>query len=200
MENATEAMKMAFGVLMFVLALTISISCFSQARTAVDSIVTLRDRETQYTYVKPSATLNRTVGIDTVITTMYRAYKENFKIYFYNSYTSEEINETLVLYNYYDSNGNVTPVNYVDLEKEILPNANEAIKHLDILLGKRPSDRNSKYFEQFIHLDGIYEYLKNEKFLEVLGEYYQEDEVAGIETEGAEINKTKKRIITYIKQ
>ena len=200
MENATEAMKMAFGVLMFVLALTISISCFSQARTAVDSIVTLRDRETQYTYVKPSATLNRTVGIDTVITTMYRAYKENFKIYFYNSYTSEEINEPLVLYNYYDSNGNVTPVNYVDLEKEILPNANEAIKHLDILLGKRPSDRNSKYFEQFIHLDGIYEYLKNEKFLEVLGEYYQEDEVAGIETEGAEINKTKKRIITYIKQ
>lgn len=200
MENATEAMKMAFGVLMFVLALTISISCFSQARTAVDSIVTLRDRETQYTYVKPSATLNRTVGIDTVITTMYRAYKENFKIYFYNSYTSEEINEPLVLYNYYDANGNVTPVNYVDLEKEILPNANEAIKHLDILLGKRPSDRNSKYFEQFIHLDGIYEYLKNEKFLEVLGEYYQEDEAAGTETEGAEINKTKKRIITYIKQ
>ena len=70
MENATEALKIAFGVMMFVLALTLSISTFSQAIQAVDSITTLRDRETQYTYVEPSSYSNRTVGVETIVPMM----------------------------------------------------------------------------------------------------------------------------------
>ena len=54
MENAAEALKMAFGVLMLVLALTLCISSFSQAREAVDSIITIKDRETSYTYLASS--------------------------------------------------------------------------------------------------------------------------------------------------
>ena len=43
MENAAEALKMAFGVMMFVLALSLSISCFSQASSAIDNIITSRE-------------------------------------------------------------------------------------------------------------------------------------------------------------
>ena len=44
------------------------------------------------------------------------------------------------------------------------------------------------------------DFLVDKKFIEILGEYYQEDAEAGTEipeTQVAEINKTKKRIITY---
>ena len=61
MENAVEALKIAAGVLLFVLALTVSISCFSQANRAVTSIVNMRDRDTQILYdqIKPSSGLTR---------------------------------------------------------------------------------------------------------------------------------------------
>ena len=36
------------------------------------------------------------------------------------------------------------------------------------------------------------------KFEEHIGEYYQEDKSAGEETDALEINKTKKRVITYV--
>lgn len=199
MENASEALKIAFGVMMFALALTLSITSFSQATQAVEAITYMSDRETTYTYVKPSSNSNRIVGVETVIPTMYNAYKENYKVYFYESYTDENNNEPLYLYKYVDPNV-ATPdtyVYYVDLEKEIFPSAAEAVEHLNIILGKKPTDTNSKYHEQFIHSEGLYEFLSDKKFEEVLGEYYQEDELdPGNDT--LEINKTKKRIITYI--
>lgn len=212
MENVTDALKIAFAVMMFVLALTLSISSFSQANNAIEAVVTMRDRKTEYTYVKPASDLNKIVGAETVIPTMYKAYKENFSIYFYEKYTDENNNVPLILYNYYDPNGNSSKnkkVNYIDLEQEILPNATEAIKHLNILLGKKStissrtdlsnSDKQ-KYRNQIVHADGLYEFFKDKKFKEVLGEYYQEDKIAGKETDTIETNKTKKRIITYILQ
>ena len=82
MENVAEAMKIAFGVLLFVVALTLSISCLSQATSAVGTIVTLRDSHIDYIPIKPSNGLTRIVGIDTIIPTMYNAYSENIEIYF----------------------------------------------------------------------------------------------------------------------
>ena len=69
MENAMDALKIAAGVLMFVLALTISISCFSQANEAVTTIANMRDRDVQITYdnIQQSNKLTRTVGIETII-------------------------------------------------------------------------------------------------------------------------------------
>ena len=196
MENATEALKIAFGVMMFVLALTLSISTFSQATQAVDSITTLRDRETQYTYVEPSSDSNRTVGVETIVPMMYKAYKENFKIIFLDT----DGVTPLPLYYETDSFGERTgnEINCIDLESEILPSATEAINHLDILLAKRPNDANSKYYKQFLHTGGLYEFLSDKRFKELLGEYYQEDAKEGRETEALNINKTKKRVITYI--
>lgn len=196
MENASEALKMVFGIIMFVLALALSISCLSQAIRAVDTITVMRDRETEYTYVSPASNSNKIVGAETVIPTMYKAYKENFKIVFYQIKNGKQ--EPLYLYNYYDPNGNMTQVNYVDLENEILPNATEAINHLNVILG--PMANAGNYARQFIRTEGLYQYFKEKKFEEILGEYYQEDALAGEETDAIEINKTKKRIITYIMQ
>lgn len=200
MENAAEALKMAFGYLMFVLALTISISSFSQARETIEAVITMKDRETEYTYVE--AQNKKVVGIETIIPTIYKAYKENFRIIFYKSYVDENNNEPYYLYYSVDKyNSNIkTPINYIDLEQEILADSQEAIEHIDILLNKRPTDVNNKYYNQFMYPDGLYNELKDKKFEEILGEYYLEDSQAGHETDTIEANKTKKRIITYILQ
>lgn len=200
MENAAEALKMAFGYLMFVLALTISISSFSQARETIDAIVTIKDKETEYTYVESQD--KKVVGVETIIPTIYKAYKENFRIVFYKSYTDENNNEPYYLYYSVDkyNPNNKTPINYIDLEQEIFADAQEAIDHINILLNKRSTDINSKYYNQFMYSDGLYDELKDKKFEEILGEYYLEDSQAGYETDTIEANKTKKRVITYILQ
>lgn len=211
MENAVEALKIAFGYMMFVLALSISISCFSQAREAIDAIITIKDRETQYSYVEPSQ--KRVVGIETVIPTMYKAYKENFRVVFYRSYVDETNNTPLYLYKSFEPHENQATsagkeINYIDLEQEIFADAQEAIEHLDIILNARPSrpdnyftdTTSSRYYYQFLYEDGIYEEFKDYTFEEILGEYYQEDAKAGEETDAIAVNKTKKRVITYILQ
>lgn len=200
MENAAEALKMAFGYLMFGLALTISISSFSQARETIDAIITIKDKETEYTYVEPQN--KKIVGIETIIPTIYKAYKENFRIIFYKSYVDENNNEPYNLYYSVDKYNPAikTSINYIDLEKEVFANMQEAIEHINILLNKRPTDINNKYYNQFIYQNGLYDELKDKKFEEVLGEYYLEDSQAGYETDTIEANKTKKRVITYILQ
>ena len=82
MENAAEALIIAFAVMMFVMALTLSISSFSQANTAVKAIVDMTDSEAEYTYVEPSEKLTRIVGIETVISTIYSSSNENIEIHF----------------------------------------------------------------------------------------------------------------------
>ena len=220
MENAVDALKIAFGVLMFVMALGLSISCFSQVSSTSTAIITMSDRETEYTYVRPSPGLTRTVGVESVVPMMYRAYKENFKIVFYESYTDEENNTPLYLYDYINDDGEVLPKYYIDLEEktnntdnivEAYPNMETAIAHLDAILGGKNkienmsnlTDSQKEKYKKQLRSDrggdsGLYSYLKDKEFTEYLGEYYQEDALAGTETEGIEINKTKKRVITYV--
>ena len=201
MENAMEALKIVAGVLMFVLALTISISCFSQANASVTSIIKMTDKDTKIAYsnIKPSNKLTRTVGIETIIPTMYRTYDENIEIYFkdssgksipiYYKTTSNGSREK-------DSNGNDITVNYVNLSAEVYPDKETCIKHLDMILSGKNKYKNvdnemvKKYDKQFYYSNGFLEYIKNKKFEEKLGEYY--------ENEGSSTaTQIKKRIITY---
>ena len=197
MENAVDALKIAFAVIMFGAALALSISSFSNASSAVRSIVSMRDRENEYTYVEPSENLTRTVGIETVVTSMYRAFEENIVIYFvgndgktpfslYNdTYTTGEIKKD-------DLNHDIE-ISSIDLSKEGFATKEQAQQHLDIILaGKsvlptKTEDIQQKYEKKLIHKDGLYELFKNKKFEEHLGEYYQ----------GEGTSKIKKRVITY---
>ena len=63
MENAAEALHMAAAVLIFVLALTISINAFSEARMTSQTLLDYNDREYEYTYVEDNGTTKRIVGL-----------------------------------------------------------------------------------------------------------------------------------------
>ena len=126
MENAAEALKMAAWVLIFVVALSISINAFTQARQSIDIILQIEDAEyyydDYYLYVDENKTKERVVGYETIIPTIYRAYKENYKICFYNDYdvNTRKPTNPIVLYTKIASNGAETDINYIDLENETI--------------------------------------------------------------------------------
>jgi len=200
MENAVEALKIAGAVLMFVLALTLSISSLSQANQSVSEIVNNYDKEAQYEYIKPSSSLTRVVGADAVVTTMYKADGSKLPIY-YKTDSYGEIER--------DENNNPIEVDYINLAKEGFSDFTSAETHLSMILAgknrwKNQHDKDSdeykmldskKYGKQFggengtlvLYQEGFYEYLSKHTFIENLGEYYQ----------GNDSTKIKKRVITY---
>lgn len=193
MENAAEALKIAFAVMMFVVALTLSISSFSQATDAVKAITSLRDREEQYTYVQPTAKLTRTVGIETVVSTLYRARKQtDIAIYLV-----KQDGTPISLYRTKDSEGNEVDINYIDFSKLNFGLFGDKEEFLDLLLGgtkiEKWDELEKKYkitLNEDISENGLYEKLKGEKFEEQLGEY----------KESSGTSQTTKRVITYVMQ
>lgn len=88
MESATQALYMAFAVIVFTLALSISMTMFSRARATSDAILYNTD-ETNFLnyqdfnqYAGDGNNRNRIVGLETVIPTLYRYYKENYTVVF----------------------------------------------------------------------------------------------------------------------
>ncbi len=83
MENVTDALHIAFGVLAFVLALSVSIMAFGQVRLAAEGILNSTDRETSYSYMAydASKTTREVTAVD-IVPTLYRAYKENYIVKF----------------------------------------------------------------------------------------------------------------------
>jgi hypothetical protein len=122
---------------------------------------------------------------------MYKAYNENFQIRFYEKYNSENDCEKLALYTYHDPNGNTEEISIIDLSQEHLGSTQNAIQHLDNLLSGTTDSSMSD-----IKGVKLYDYLKDKKFIEKIGEYYEED-LEGV-SDVDDTNKTKKRVITYI--
>ena len=211
MENAVEALKIAGAVLMFILALSLSISCLSSANSSALNIASMYSREREYRYVKPASDFTRTVGIESIIPAMYQAYEENTEIYF-----KDKNGNPLPLYyktNQYgkrvDSEGNTVDnsstravtINYINLEKEQIGNdkgksaKQVAADHLSMILAGKNTQMldmlsDTKYGNQLmesVYPNGLYDYLKDKTFVENLGEYYQ----------GSDSTKIKKRVITY---
>ena len=181
MENGVEAIKMAFGIFIFVLAISISISCFGSAAQALQRIWQIQQSDESFVTDANGNYLNyidfkigdgtREVGVETIVPTMYKAYKENFAIYFYKADgTKFDLNEN-----------DDKEINFIDLENEVHANEEKAVEYLQSILE-----------------NGLYEKLANNTFIEKLGEYYQDD-ISGT-TETAEVNKTKKRVIAYIQK
>lgn len=120
MENAAEALKMAAAVLIFVLALSICIASFSQARVASQTLLERTDREYYATFMLGGDT-ERKVGLETIIPTIYKAYYENYKIVFKDSETSDGAPNNIPggLYKQKNRNtGNWDPVYEIDLEQQ----------------------------------------------------------------------------------
>ena len=219
MENVADALQMAGEMLLFILALGICISSFSQARETSDALLRYTDREyvTQYQGV---GTTQRVVGEETVIPTIYRAYKERFKIYFYEADKSP-----LELYTIENSQTHEeTSVNAIDADRPALGEDWQKDNFIMALLYGTNANLKDQYgntisFDEFetslntgysiYHLNpnGIYDIIiKSNQFEEYFGVYYpsQAREGVGEGTEGEETNvnaqttsEEKMRVISY---
>ena len=219
MENVADALKMAGEMLLFILALGIGISSFSQARETSDALLKYTDREyvTQY---QGMGTTQRVVGEETVIPTIYRAYKERFKIYFYHTDGTP-----LELYTITNAQTlEETSVNAIDADKPALgenwhkdnfimallygTNANLKDQYGNtISFDEFETSLNSGYSIYHLNPNGIYDIIiKRNQFEEYFGVYYpsQAREGAGEGAEGEETNmnaqttsEEKMRVISY---
>lgn len=205
MENAVDALKMAGAVLLFVLAISVAIVSFGQAREAADTILDYKDRETVYIdgnlYYKTTGT-ERTVGLETIIPTIYRAYIENYKIVF------EGLNEPI--YTLKLSGSTEIKKYTIDLETKkttdgiqinnvALANDEQKSEFLcGILYRDFTKSGSQDKFEKKYNIElprdniSLINRLKGKKITEYLGVYYQNDN-----EDVPDVNKTEKRIITY---
>lgn len=117
MENAAEALKMAAGVLIFVLALSISINAFGEAKQSAQFILDSTDREYEYTYINQGneTDTQRYVRGEDIVPAVYKAYKENYKIIF-----KDTNGNPIELYQRKNETGGKNSIYYIDLEKEVL--------------------------------------------------------------------------------
>ena len=220
MENAAEALKIAGAMLMFVLALTLSISSFSSANASISAITTMYDKDTKYIYVKPAKNFTRTVGVEAIIPTMYQAYEESIEIYFKDKngnplplyYKTDQYGKRV------DSNGNVVDnsstsavtINYINLKKEEIGNdkgrsaEQVAADHLSMILAGK-NNWKRQYSGNSQMLDMLNDNKYGNQFMESvypngLYEFLKDKtfiENLGEYYQGNDSAKIKKRVITY---
>ena len=81
MENAVEALKIAFAVFVFVIALSVSMNAIGQARATSDAVFYMTDKTNFYERAPENKEGDaRIVSGETIIPTLYRYYKENFNV------------------------------------------------------------------------------------------------------------------------
>lgn len=217
MENAVEALKMAGSVLLFVMALSIAMLSFTQARSAIDTLVEYSDREyispdnreyltpdgellvNNYYYLSDSRSTERYVGMETIIPTIYRVLDESYRIIFkfpddYYLYIDKTQNRKICEIDFtIDQNGISDRLNFLNSIVYNLPD-------------KNGDNTNRINDSQSLH-DYLIEKLKNNyKIKESLGTYYNEDRRTKKDIEAniteklsevSEVNKKEARVITY---
>lgn len=119
MENAADALRIGAWVLIFVMALSVCINAFGQAKTSMDAILAYNDREYYTSYINESEYMDgdilrtrRKVGYQDIVPTIYRAYKDNFRITFDASTGITDVFKKKTV------TGADESVNYIDLEDE----------------------------------------------------------------------------------
>ena len=228
MENAAEALQMAAAVLIFVLALTISINAFSEARMTSQTILDYTDREYEYTYVEENkdsngiAITHRMVGLESIVPSIYKAYKENYKIVFDDDGNTEVVDASNLLgddgiYRIKESGRDVA-VYSIDLQNQVLGSDTQKEQFImAILYGNRYADFGAvsqNFIDNlgiYLNETGIYDKIINNGtgLYESLGMYYQEETPNELSDESSDIaddenvssvpdaNKTIKRVVTY---
>ena len=143
-------------------------------------------------------------GLESIIPTIYKAYKENYKIIFDKSLVKDD-----GVYQKQSDTTN-TPIYSIDLQKEVIGGDEQKEDFImAILYGEKYEkfENVKKTFSTNLKIilndEGIYDKIKTRKAKESIGIYYQEEEVTDGSTSNTEnvpdANKTEKRIITYTK-
>lgn len=96
MENATKALELAAAVIVFVMALSLSVYMFSQARATSETVLQASDATQYYSYTTAEGESEfRIVGFETVIPTLYKYEKERYKVVFKHGTYDYENNELI---------------------------------------------------------------------------------------------------------
>ncbi len=195
MENVADALKMAADVLVFIMALGISISSFSQARQTAQILVESNDREyseTQYVEDIGVEHTDRIVGAESIIPTIWRSYNEKIRIVFYEN---DAGTIPMELYTLRGENNVYETVNYIDLAKQTIAPDLRNNFIMALLYGKNATltdenggtinyeeykDRLEKNQSSYKLLDslqngGLYAKIKGKTFRETIGVYYLQD-------------------------
>lgn len=145
-------------------------------------------------------------GLESIIPTIYKAYKENYKIIFDKGLIGDD-----GVYQKQNDTTN-TPIYSIDLQKEVIGGDEQKENFImAIIYGNKyqkfgnVENTFSTNLKIILNHTGIYDKIKRErvKVKESIGIYYQEEEVTDGSTSNTEnvpdANKTEKRIITYTK-
>lgn len=197
MENAVDALKMAAAVMIFVLALSVSITAFSEARIASATLLDYKDRESSLGesdyYYSDSSAKQRVVGAETIIPEIYRAYND----YVHKVVFLDKNDQPVEIYKYKE-NSEWKPSNTLGLifGKPSLSLGSKKVFIDRLLYGVEESGISDFTNIQFKHKeDNLYNYIKRNKFTEFSGIYYQGEEngISGTPDK----NKQKIRVTTY---
>ena len=83
MENAVDALKIGFAMLVFVMALSIAIYALGEARETSDIVIAQTDPMKYVEYTSGEGLERvRTVGLETIIPSLYKYYKEDYMVAF----------------------------------------------------------------------------------------------------------------------
>lgn len=224
MENAVDALKMAWAVLVFVIALSITMFMFSQARTTADAVLQSSDITEFMEYQEASSgTENRIVGLETIIPTLYKYYKENYTVIFrdsngnpielYKTQTNSQLWSPGYGNKYYN-NSKSNKVCSFDVDEETrrhepwTGNTQYYKQNLDTFLkgGKFYYPNGSGEFYDYGR--GFIDEYRNSKFIEDLGEYTYNtntttndaDDTSDYTDSSSSIKEKKKRVIIYTLQ
>ena len=84
MENAVDALKVAFSVFVFSIALALSFSVVGQARATSDMILSSKDKTSDYEYIANNDinanNKERIVGFETILPAIYRYAEEQYAV------------------------------------------------------------------------------------------------------------------------
>ena len=229
MENAVDALKIAFALFVFIMALSITIFMFNMAKETGDIVLASSDvtafmeykeKDSIGTIVKNG---DRIVGLETIIPTLYKYYKERYTVVFmnangtpltiYKSKTKPDLWSTNYKNKYYDEIDKLYVCAF-DIEEETrrhepwVGSASSCKENLDKFLSGEtfidPSGGdNYDYGSSAMHdwdNKGFIEKFKDTKFRESLGEYIvnEIDEATSGDTSAtANVEPKTKRVIIY---
>ena len=176
MENATDALIMAGSILLLIIALTVTISSLSNLRTQTQDLLDDRDQllattdESGYiNYLKSGGKDSdvRIVGIETIISSIRRMWKEDYAIYIETDDYSGIPN---------------------DLQAQVNNEKNVEKNYIKLTL----SGVGNKYINDNTLTGTIYSKFKDKKFKESIG-IYQNKTAEGV----SDANKETYKIVTY---
>ncbi len=228
MENAVDALKIAFAVFVFTMAISVSIYMFTIVGETSDIVLQSSDvtEFMEYTEISDMIGDDRIVGLETIIPTLYKYYKENYTVIFMNSNgTPLELYETqtnpnLWSSNYnnkYYSNNEDTRICSFDVDEETsrrepwTGSTDYYKQNLDMFLSGgtfiSPSGNGMDYNYSSRAINGwgnnsFIEQYKDKRFRETLGEYTYNDVTSGVGNSGSSsgvtnVKERKKRVIIY---